>query len=411
MAKQKKNRTPPKLPFQVTKVFWMIVKIWDLFDILVLQGGTSSGKTYATLQWLILKGAEKKRKITIVAESVEALTSGAQEEFLNILSRSAEVDSWFTNKLDGARKYTMFNGTKIEFKSFDKVGKAKAAGKRDILYANEVDGLDYDVFYELYDRTTEKTIIDYNPTAKFWVHTRLLGQVGVKRIISNFTHNRFCAKSVIKKLLGYRLTNPFRWKVYGLGKTGQVEGVIFPNVKFISKDEWPNELDMRRFGYGSDYGFSNDPFTLVRAGFYQGKIYAQGLIYEPGLRLSEIVEKIEENNVDQDDIIAFDDSQAKEQAMLLEEDYGYNVKSARRTGGSIKSGIGLLQDYEICILDDIDGNWNTEQENYRWKKVRGEWTDTPIDKFNHYWDALRYWILEMMSEVEEDDYNDENYVV
>lgn len=394
------------LPFAVTKVFWMLLKVWDSYETIIKQGGTSSSKTYSILQALILKGAEKKLRITVVGQDIPNLKVGALRDFETILASSKLVDGWFVKKIKGARYYQMFNGTIFEFKSYDDAQDAKS-GKRDILFVNEANGIPYDVFCELHDRTSWKTIIDYNPSAKFWVHKHLVGTEGVIRCISNFMHNRFCPVSIIRKLVKYKVTNPFRWKVYGLGQTGQVEGVIFPKTTFIPESEFPAEMDLRLFGYGADYGFSNDPFTLVLGGMYQGKIYAKLLMYKTGMRLTEIVTKFEMLRIDPMDLIAFDDSQAKEQAELLRVEHGFNVESANRRGGSILAGIGLLQDYEKMIVDDEKGHFKVEQENYTWKKKNGEYTQVPIDKFNHAWDALRYWALEFIGTPEQEEYSDE----
>jgi hypothetical protein len=156
---------------------------------------------------------------------------------------------------------------------------------------------------------------------------------------------------------------------------------------------------------GLIYGYVNDPLAFVAAGVQGNRIYAWPLLYETDLRTGNIVKKFEEFEVDQFDLISMDDSQAKEQADVLRDVYHYYVKSANRSGGTIKQGIELLQDYELYLVDDEDGNWSTEQDNYIWdpKSVeRGN--PKPVDKFNHYWDALRYWGLEMLTEPELDEY-------
>lgn len=58
---------------------------------------------------------------------------------------------------------------------------------------------------------------------------------------------------------------------------------------------------------------------------------------------------------------------------------------------SIIHGIQALQQYEIIVSPSCDGII-TEFENYAWKKdkMTNEYTNVPIDSFNHYLDALRY---------------------
>jgi phage terminase large subunit len=73
------------LPFEVTQVFWMIVKVWDTYEVIVLQGGTSSSKTYSALQWLHLKALEKQRVITVCGQDLPNLKAGAYRDFKSII--------------------------------------------------------------------------------------------------------------------------------------------------------------------------------------------------------------------------------------------------------------------------------------------------------------------------------------
>ena len=58
---------------------------------------------------------------------------------------------------------------------------------------------------------------------------------------------------------------------------------------------------------------------------------------------------------------------------------------------SILHGIQKLQQYELIVHPDCTETI-TEFENYSWKKDKktGEYTNDPVDSFNHFLDALRY---------------------
>jgi len=86
--------------------------------------------------------------------------------------------------------------------------------------------------------------------------------------ISNFRHNRFLSESIIEKIKAYKETNPNRWLIYGLGKTGTIDGLIFPDVKIV--DSFPE--DAEKINYGLDFGFTNDPTVLVRSTVQDGVI-------------------------------------------------------------------------------------------------------------------------------------------
>ena len=110
----------------------------------VIQGSTSSGKTYGIVPIMYDKGLYKPRqKITIVAETLPAVKEGALDIFMNFMQDEGrwKDSSWNASSLT----YTLHNKSRIQFKSFDSVGKAKASGKRDILFINEANHISYQI--------------------------------------------------------------------------------------------------------------------------------------------------------------------------------------------------------------------------------------------------------------------------
>jgi len=68
-------------------------------------------------------------KATITAETLSSLKDGAIDIFKNFMMDEGRWDDNRWNATDFV--YTLGNGSKLQFKTFDTVGKAKAAGKRD----------------------------------------------------------------------------------------------------------------------------------------------------------------------------------------------------------------------------------------------------------------------------------------
>ena len=135
----------------------------------IVQGGTSAGKTYGIVPILIDKAIKKPRQvITVVAETLPAVKTGALRIFFQVMEETGRwnEDNWNASNLT----YTFSNKTIIEFKSFDTEGKAKNGGKRQILFLNEANHIDETIADVLMIRS-EEIWIDFNPDAKFWVHT------------------------------------------------------------------------------------------------------------------------------------------------------------------------------------------------------------------------------------------------
>ena len=214
--------------------------------ICVNQGGTSSGKTYTILQVLFHKAIFNAGwTISVVGQDIPNLKRGAIKDADTIVRSSPffrqHIESY--NKTD--KTYFFKNGSKIEFLSLDNLQDAKS-GKREGLFINEANGIDYSVYNELNMRTTYCTYIDFNPNAEFWVHEKVIGGENVAYFISNYTHNPFLHPNIKKEITKLKDIDDNLWLVYGLGQTGKVIGVIFDTVKVDLMPEYKDKPQVAR---------------------------------------------------------------------------------------------------------------------------------------------------------------------
>ena len=375
-------------PFLISPIF-----DWNFncnHSIVVNQGGTSSGKTYSILQVLIIKASEKPNQIiTVVGQDIPNLKVGAIRDFDTILSSSEFFNSLIKQRNISDRTYTFTNGSKIEFKSYENEQDAKS-GKRDYLFLNEANGIGYSIYDQLQIRTSKQTFIDYNPTAPFWVHDKLIGQDNVQLFISNYKHNPFLKDSIKRKIEALQDIDKNKWRVYGLGLTGELQGVIFDNVEWIQ--ELPTN-NIKRSCIGVDFGFSNDPTTIVKIVLSQGLIYGKLLHYDTGLTNPDIGNIFKElglkKGLQQGDLIMADSAEPKSIKELR--NLGWRVKGVKKGADSIRFGINQLKSYGKIFLVNNE-LWKQEQRNYVWKtdKSDGKTINKPVDKDNHIWDAFRY---------------------
>jgi len=356
----------------------------DRYNLYINQGGTSSSKTYSILQVIAMYSCVNGGKIiTVVGQDIPNLKVGAIRDFAEIVSENDFIRNRVVDYNRTDRVYRFNTGSIVEFRSYGNSQDAKS-GKRDGLFINEADGIGYDIYEELAVRTSGAIWIDYNPTQVFWVHKNLLKKPGVRFIKSTFEHNPFLDERVRAKILAYKDTDEWRWKVYGLGEVGVLEGAVFTNWEICSK--FPEEC--KWIAYGQDFGFTNDPSTLIRVGLKSGELYVQELMYETGLTNMDISAKYEEFELARNAEIIADSAEQKSIQELNV--FGWNVFEAIKGKGSIILGIDVLKRYKINITAGSKNIIN-EFNNYAWKKGRdGEYQNTPIDNFNHAIDAIRY---------------------
>jgi predicted phage terminase large subunit-like protein len=251
--------------------------------VVVNQGGTSSGKTYSILQLLFTIAIMKPLQVvTVVGQDIPNLKKGAYRDAKAIYGSSDVVRKWFGKPNETERVFTCRNGSIVEFTSYTDEQDAKS-GKRDYLFLNEANGIPYEVYRQLEIRTRKKVFIDYNPTAKFWVHEELLGKPDVKLIISDHRHNPFLDEETHARIEG--ITDPQFFKVYARGLTGKIEGLLFPESELTFEDFTGVDFSEAQYAFavgdpadrGGDY--YSMPFLFVFAIGDTIRVYVRDVLF------------------------------------------------------------------------------------------------------------------------------------
>jgi phage terminase large subunit len=360
-------------------------------EVIVNQGGTSSGKTYSILQVLCLKAiGENDQVISVVGQDVPNLKSGALRDMQTIVASSPDIQSWIKGYNASDRIYTFHNGSIIEFKSYQDPQDAKS-GKRHYLFMNEANGINYWIYWELARRTTKQVFIDYNPNARFWVHDKLIGKEGVELIISDHRHNPFLNDKTRRDIEGIRNEDEELWKVYARGMTGKIEGLIYRNWGTIGTI--PSEAQL--VGAGLDFGFTNDPSAMVMVYRYNGELIIDEVMYHKGLTNQDISLFMTSCAVDRSVSIVADSAEPKSIEELRR--MGWRIEGANKGKDSILNGIDILKRFRFNVTNRST-NILKELNAYKWKEKDGNATNVPIDSFNHGMDALRYLALNKLAE-------------
>jgi len=297
-------------------------------------------------------------------------------------------------------QYTLPNRSKLQFKSFDSEGKAKASGKREILFINEANHVPFAIADALMIRTTREVWIDFNADSEFWGHTELLKEPDTDFLKLTYLDNESIPHGTLEKMLTRKEKAEQEeregrkgywwnwWQVYGLGEIGRLQGVVFNNWSEI--DRVPDGA--RFIGYGVDFGYTNDPTTVVKGYEYNGQRIYDEVVYQTGLLNNDIADLLKANGITKRDIGYADSADPKSIADINR--YGFRLKPVVKGTDSIMYGVGLMQEQPFKITSR-SLNFKKELNNYCWAKDKdGSEINKPIDAFNHAIDAARY--LEMM---------------
>ncbi len=292
--------------------------------VVVNQGGTSSGKTYAIVQVLFcLAGEAENQVITVVGQDIPNLKAGALRDALSIYNKSARLKNLIKNYNKTDRIFEFHNGSVIEFKSYANPQDAKS-GKRDYLFINEANGIEWNIYTELALRTKTRIFIDYNPNYEFWVHNNLIGKPGVELIISDHRHNPFLEQNIRDKIENIKDADTELWKVYARGITGKINGLIFNNWYIC--DDIP--VDAKLIAAGLDFGFTNDETGCIEVYTQNGELWVDELLYETGLTNKDIANKLIEAGLNKNTEIIADSAEPKSIEELKR--LGWHIKGAKK---------------------------------------------------------------------------------
>jgi phage terminase large subunit len=380
-------------------------RIWNVL------GGQGSGKTYSILIILInhaLTNANKE--IFIASEELSKMRITVIKDFINIMK---DFNLHYKITLLGGTLAKFPNGSFIKFIGLDKENIGKGL-RSDVIFVNEANKIKFETYRELTSRA-KRIIIDYNPNKKYWANTEIATREDCDSLVLTYLDNEYLSQEEINEILGYKekgydsqgnIINEYwanKWRIYGLGEIGGVEGRIF-HWKEIGYNDYL-KID-RPYLIGVDWGTS-DPFAILEAKYYDGSLYVHELNYksenEWRQRLSVTdLQQISGSNDDgfvtwlfsrlhiakNVDVICDNNRQSK---IISLRNAGWDrAVAVKKPPGSIMDGIDLLQNLNVYYTSTSE-NIDNEQMEYCWKKDRFDiQLEEPEDANNHQIDAIRY---------------------
>lgn len=352
-----------------------------------VQGGTSASKTISILQNLIHEcQTDRTPQLTsVTSESMPHLKKGAIRDFKNIMM---EHNYWRDNRWNATDFiYTFETGTPLEFFSLDMPHKVRGP-RRKRLFINEANNIPYETFDQLEVRTENTIWLDWNPVSPFWWHEGENGNQAVSNrsdaesLILTYLDNEGLPQSIINSI-EMRKGNKNWWQVYGLGQLGEAEGRIYTGWQIV--DSIPHEARLMRRGL--DFGYSNDPTTIVSIYYYNGGYIIDEELYQKGMFNNQIADTIK--NLTQPSTLVIADS-AEPKSIDEIRGYAVNIVPAHKGKDSVNQGIQFVQQQSISVTKR-SLNIIKEYRNYLWETDKdGKILNVPQDVWNHALDALRY---------------------
>jgi len=369
-----------ELKIQATNVF---ERNWEANTRFVINiGGSRSTKTYSILQLLIVKALESVEPlvISVVRKSMPSMRITVMRDFFDILKQLDLYNVELHNKTENTY---LLNNTLIEFFSIDDAQKRRGS-KRDILFVNEANELSAEDFFQLNIRTTNQVFIDFNPSETFWYNDQLENRDDITIIHSTYKDNPFLPDEQVYEIERLQHTDQQYYQIYALG---QFAGSFDRIYQYIPVDDIPVN-SAKLVALGMDFGFTNDPTTLVEIWKDNDDLYLNELIYERGLTNQDIANRLGEYEVDKYIEIIADSAEPKSIEEIRR--MGFNIKPAQKGPDSVLNGIDILKRHKLHVTKQ-SVNIIKEINNYKWVTDKdGNKLNKPVDMFNHSLDAVRY---------------------
>jgi len=364
----------------------------------IVTGGRGSGKSYGVTMFLLLLTYEVGHVVLFTRYTLTSAHISIIPEFIE------KIDTLENNSDFHITKDEIINlktGSKIIFKGIKTSSGTQTASLKSLAgvttwVLDEAEELTEEDVFDKIDLsirqkgTQNRVILILNPATKeHFIYNKFFESKGIDggfngtKGDTTYIHTTYLdnienlSESFINQVEETKLRRPEKYNHTILGGwLNRAEGVIFNNWKVGEFKQVSTSV------FGQDYGFSNDPSTLVETAIDTTNkiIYVKLHIYKTHLSTSELA-TLNLKNAGSNLIIG---DNAEPRLISELKSKGCNIVPCVKY--AIKEGIALINDYDL-VIDESSTDLIKELNNYAWLEKKSE---TPIDKHNHALDALRY---------------------
>lgn len=358
----------------------------------VAYGGRGSGKSYGVASYLVVRGLTERTKILCAKETQNSLADSALALMKRVITDHGLDDSFVPTKTGLVCSVT---GTEYIFKGLQNPDRIKSLEGVKYCWVEEATKVTDDAWKILPAtiRLDDSEIwVTFNPDQesdptykKFITENR----PDVEAVEINYHDNDFFP-DVLRAELEYDKATDFDkylWIWEGQPRT-VTDAQVFKGKYRVAAFETPVDVD--RFYFGADWGFSQDPSTLIR-GFIRNQIlWLDHEAYGVGVDIDDLPAMFADVPRSKDWPI-IGDSQRPDVISYLRKN-GFQIQSAKKGAGSVEAGVSFLRSFRGVVIHPRCKHTADEFKLYSYKtdRLTGEVLPVLEDKNNHIIDALRY---------------------
>lgn len=355
-----------------------------------IYGGRGSGKSHAVAQYCLFRAYEKKTKILCTRELQKSIADSVHALLCDKIEQMGLQDFFtiYKDRIVGA------NGSVFIFAGVrQNVNEIKSMEGIDICWVEEAQSMtreSLDVLIPTIRAEGSVVIFTFNPykdTDPVYVESQNPDE-NTLCIHANYNDNPFFP-DVLRLEMERDKKNDYEkylwvWEGQCLGLS---DAQIFRGKYTVKEFTTPKNVE---FHYGADWGFAQDPTAVIRSFVIGNTLYIDQCAGQVGCDLEDTPALF--NQVEGTSIYPIYADSARPETISFMRSRRYNVIPADKWAGSVEDGIQYLRSFSEIVIHPRCKAVIEEFDLYQYKVDRqtGEVLRVPVDKFNHFIDALRY---------------------
>lgn len=367
-----------------------------------LYGGRGSGKSYAVADYLLIKGAQSPRRILCAREFQNSIQDSVHKLLCDRIEAMG-LQSFYTmqeKEIKGANGTTfIFKGVRHNVQSIKSM-----AGITDLWLeeAQTVSEESWSILVPTIREPGSEIITTFNPDSEDDpTYQRMVvnppDDAYIRKV--NYQDNPFFPEELMAEMRRDRRVDPDRAAWVWDGECRSISDAQVFKGKWIVDDFDITSLGNERAGprfmpdgpyFGSDFGFAQDPTTLIKCWIFENTLYIDYAVGGVGIDIVDTPALYNQIPDSRRYLISADSARPETISHLRNS--GYNIEGASKWKGSVEDGIQVLRSFENIVIHPRCKGVIDEMRLYKFKvdRLTGDIKPIPEDKHNHYIDALRY---------------------
>jgi phage terminase large subunit len=155
-------------------------------------------------------------------------------------------------------------------------------------------------------------------------------------------------------------------------------------AEFEPKDYWHGAY------LGCDFGFSQDPTTLIKSWIFKNTLYIEYEAWGVGIEIDHLPQLFEAVPNSKNYVIYADSARPETISYLRRQ--GYNIRPSKKGKGSVLDGVAHLRGYDAIVIHPRCVKTIEEARlwSYKVDKLSGDVLPVLASGYDHCFDAIRY---------------------